>query len=237
SKRVIAGCRISASASSRTAKNAASAISDASTLGSPQPASLSASGARMIVSTSAVTSGRNTTEPIERTKGRARNSRRPISRTSVEISRSSCSAKAVRRNRRTGGTSLPARVSGGTSVMRLSDPVIGCCGALPLRGRAIKRSPRRRGLAAAGRHVVEFLENRTMRDLVLDRTLRDRAVLEHGVERGARAANAALDRADRATADRRRLFVGETARTDEQQRFAPFGRQGQQCAVHVGQVD
>ena len=94
-----AGCRINARASSRMAKKKSSAVSDASALGRPQPLSLSASGERITVRTSAVTTGRNTTAPIDRTNGRAKNSPSPINSTSDEIRRSSCSAKASLRDR------------------------------------------------------------------------------------------------------------------------------------------
>ena len=104
SKSVIAGWRISASARSRIAKKTSKDISEASALGSPQPFSLSASGERMTVRMTAVTTGRKTIAPIDRTKGKARNKPTPRSRTRAEIRRNSCCAKALRwPGRRTGG--------------------------------------------------------------------------------------------------------------------------------------
>ena len=100
SNSAIAGCRIVASASTRIAKKMMRAANEARALGRPQPLSLSASGDRITVRTSAVTTGRKTTEPIERTNGKAKKRPSPISKTSEEIRRSSCSAKARRRDRR-----------------------------------------------------------------------------------------------------------------------------------------
>src|SRR5690606_7801714 len=93
------------------------------------------------------------------------------------------------------------------------------------------------GLAPSGSDVVELLEDRAVRRGILDRALRYLPVLDHRRQRGARAADAALDGADRASTDLRGLLVGEAAGADQQQRFAPFGRQSEQGTVHVRQVD
>ena len=76
-----------------------------------------------------------------------------------------------------------------------------------------------------------------MRHVVVRRAARDAPVGQHFGERRPRPAHAALDRADRAAADRCGLFIGKAARAHQQQRLAPFGGQGQQRAVEIGEVD
>ncbi|OAN82054.1 hypothetical protein A8B77_12730 [Erythrobacter sp. EhN03] len=76
-----------------------------------------------------------------------------------------------------------------------------------------------------------------MRGAVVDRALGNVTIGKHCVERSPSAAHPALDRTDRAAADRRRFLVGEAAGANQQQRFAAFGWQRQQRAVHVRQVD
>ena len=84
-----AGARINARAAMITANMINSAMADASVLGRPSRARLSASGDRMIVSTKADASGRKTTDPIDRTKGRARKRPMPSSMTNADVRRSS----------------------------------------------------------------------------------------------------------------------------------------------------
>ena len=86
----MAGRSTAVSARVMMATSTSSASSEARKLGTPSIDSRSASGERMMVSTIAVTSGRNTTEPIDSTNGKARNRPSATSTTSVESSRWCC---------------------------------------------------------------------------------------------------------------------------------------------------
>src|SRR5690606_1184437 len=221
----IAGRSTTTRASVTTPRNASSAAIEARKLGSPNCASRSASGESTIIRMIAVTSGRNTTDPIDSTNGSARNSPSAISTTSAEISRSSSAANASVR-RREGGA------AGRSAPWGAAPSLSGCEPIGPRPAVLIARS-----VAPAGGDVVKLFEDRAVRRRIVDRALGYRPLLDHRRQRGAGAPHAALDRAHGAAADLRRLLVGKPAGPDQQQGLAPFGRQGQQRAVHVRQVD
>src|SRR5690554_6130 len=221
-----AGRSTAVSASETMARNTSSAKNEARKLGNPICARRSASGERMMVRTIAVTSGRNTTDPIDKTKGSARNRPTAMRITRAEIRRNSCAAKASVRRRgeapsaaaelRSAGASLP----GSELIAPPRAPLLG-----------------RNREAPTGGDVVQFLQDSPVRRRVPDRPFGYLAVLDHRSERGASPADAALDRTDRAAANLRCLFVREAAGAHQQQRFAPLRRQREQGAVHVRQVN
>ena len=87
--------------------------------------------------------------------------------------------------------------------------------AAPLRAVGIVRQL----ISGATGHVVQFLEYRAVRCRIADRAFGNRPVLDHRRQSGAGTAHAALDSADSASADARRVLVREAARAHRRRRL------------------